>query len=83
MNIKLVKFDKSILDKSDVNEDADKTLQLMTRMLKDIRFKVLQEGVETKEQEDKLFEYGIDYIQGYYHSKPLPEESFLSFVSQN
>jgi len=83
MNIKLVKFDKSILDKSDVNEDADKTLQLMTRMLKDIRFKVLQEGVETKEQEDKLLEYGIDYIQGYYHSKPLPEESFLSFVSQN
>ena len=55
----------------------------MNLALKDIRFKVLQEGVETKEQEDKLLEYGIDYIQGYYHSKPLPEESFLSFVSQN
>ena len=83
MNFKIVKLDKSILDKSAVNENADKTLHSMIGMLKDIRYKVLQEGVETKEQEDKLFDYGIDYIQGFYHSKPLPETEFLEFFKQN
>lgn len=82
MNFRIVKLDKSILDKSDINEDANKTLCAMIGMLKDIRFKVLQEGVEKKEQEDKLFGYGIDYIQGFYHSKPLPEADFMEFLKK-
>ncbi len=80
MKFKIVKLDKSILDKADNNIDADKTLGVMISMLQGIHFKVLQEGVESKEQEDKLFDYGIDYIQGYYHSKPLPEKDFLAFI---
>jgi EAL domain-containing protein (putative c-di-GMP-specific phosphodiesterase class I) len=83
MKFKIIKLDKSILDKASDSAIASKTLFYMIEMLKDISFQVLQEGVERQEQEEKLFEYGIDYIQGFYHSKPLPEEEFLSYMKQS
>ena len=42
--------------------------------------KVVAEGVETKEQADCLKEYGCDYLQGFYFSKPLPEEEFAKLL---
>ena len=42
--------------------------------------KVVAEGVETKEQADYLKEYGCDYLQGFYFSKPLPEEEFAKLL---
>lgn len=38
--------------------------------------KVIAEGVETKEQADFLKNYGCDYLQGFYFSRPVPEEEF-------
>ena len=37
---------------------------------------LIAEGVETAEQADFLTEKGVDYLQGYYYSKPLPPEKF-------
>ena len=36
--------------------------------------------METKEQADCLKEYGCDYLQGFYFSKPLPEEEFAKLL---
>ena len=36
--------------------------------------------METKEQADYLKEYGCDYLQGFYFSKPLPEEEFAKLL---
>jgi PAS domain S-box/diguanylate cyclase (GGDEF) domain len=43
---------------------------------------VIAEGVETKEQLALLKEYGIDEIQGYLFSRPLPAEQFIEFYNQ-
>ncbi len=40
---------------------------------------VVAEGVETKEQLVLLGELNCDFVQGYYFSKPLPEELLLGF----
>ena len=45
-------------------------------------FKIVAEGIEEKEQFEMLREQGIDYIQGYYFSKPLPEKEFLEYLSK-
>ena len=41
---------------------------------------IVAEGVETKEQVDYLTELGVEYLQGYYYSKPIPEEMYLEFL---
>lgn len=40
---------------------------------------VVAEGVETKEQLVLLGELNCYFVQGYYFSKPLPEELLLDF----
>ena len=37
---------------------------------------VVAEGVETKEQLDRLGETGCDYVQGYYFARPMPAGDF-------
>ena len=40
-------------------------------------FKVNAQMVETAESYAKLSNMGVDYMQGYYFSKPLPEDQFI------
>ena len=43
---------------------------------------LIAEGVETAEQADYLFAKGVDYLQGYYYSKPLPPGKFLELYKK-
>jgi len=47
---------------------------------KKLNISTTAEGVEEIYQVDKLKEIGCDEIQGYYYSKPLPIEKFITFV---
>ena len=42
---------------------------------------IVAEGVETKEQADFLTESGVNYLQGYYFSKPVPGDEFLAKIN--
>ena len=44
--------------------------------------KIVVEGIETKEQFDYLASLGITYAQGFYFSKPIPEEEFVKFIAE-
>ncbi|MCR5547105.1 MAG: EAL domain-containing protein [Lachnospiraceae bacterium] len=44
--------------------------------------KMVVEGVETEEMAGKLAEMGCHYEQGFYYSKPIPEEKFLAFLKR-
>jgi sensor c-di-GMP phosphodiesterase-like protein len=52
-------------------------------MILDLGLKIVSEGVETKEQLEAMKKLGVEYIQGYYFSKPLPEEEFVPFVKES
>ncbi len=43
---------------------------------------VIAEGVETEEQLIALRSMGCDIVQGYYFSKPVPEEEFERFIKE-
>jgi EAL domain-containing protein (putative c-di-GMP-specific phosphodiesterase class I) len=43
--------------------------------------KTVAEGVETAEQVKLLNLLGIDYLQGFYFAKLMPEEEALSLLS--
>lgn len=75
----IVKLDKTFADKVEQN-DMQIILSNTIRMLKDLDLRIIVEGVETVEQLQLLTNMKCDYIQGYYFSKPLPKEQFISFI---
>ncbi|WKY43304.1 EAL domain-containing protein [Eubacteriaceae bacterium ES2] len=78
----LVKIDKSLIWPC-FSEDNVKSLAIlknMIRMLLELNVKIVAEGIETKEMQDFLVAQNITYLQGYYFSRPIPEDEFLDFI---
>lgn len=55
-------------------------LSNIIKMIKSIDFKIVAEGVETIEQVNFLEKYEIDFIQGFYFSKPLSFEDTIEYI---
>lgn len=82
MPVQIVKFDRDMTQAYFESEKAKSILRATMNMIHDMHLKIVSEGVETKEQLEALGELGIDYIQGYYFSKPLDSQSFLDFIQR-
>ncbi len=71
LDISIVKIDKAIT-KNAVTDTGFIILKNIIQTSKDIGFKTLCEGVETKEQEEAAIKAGCDLLQGFYYYKPMP-----------
>lgn len=71
-NLDGVKIDKMFIDVIGVDDVKVEVLNSIIMMAKRLGIDIVAEGVETQQQVDFLREHNIDYIQGYYYSKPLP-----------
>ena len=49
-------------------------------MIKDMDMKIVVEGVETEELVKYFSHLECEYIQGYYYSKPIPKDDFVTFI---
>ena len=82
MEYVMVKMDKEFiwncLD-SHKPENA-RMLEYSISFLKDYGLHVLAEGVETIDQAKTLIEKGVEYLQGFYYSRPLPEGEYIEFL---
>jgi sensor c-di-GMP phosphodiesterase-like protein len=78
----MIKLDKSMIDMASMEDQGKIVLASAVAMAKRIDMKIVAEGVETREQKEYLEAEGVDYLQGYYFSKPLPEEEFVAFVEE-
>lgn len=70
----ILKIDMSFIRKIGENPKTKSIVHSIIGMAHEIGIKTVAEGVETEEQVSFLRQSGCDYIQGYYYSKPLPEE---------
>ena len=68
-------MNKTLIDNIS-RERGAKLLKHIVSLAKDLNISVTAEGVEEASQKDFLTELGVDDIQGYYYSKPIPEEEF-------
>jgi diguanylate cyclase (GGDEF)-like protein len=50
---------------------------------KKMNLKVIAEGIEEIEQQDRLLELDCDEVQGFYYAKPMPEDEFLHFLESH
>lgn len=78
----ILKIDMSFIRKIGENPKTKSIVHSIIGMAHEIGIKTVAEGVETEEQVSFLRRSGCDYIQGYYYSKPLPEEEFVEFLEK-
>jgi len=78
--INTLKIDKSFVLDMTFDSDDKSIVNTIINMAKTLNFKTVAEGVETKEHSDLLAEMDCDILQGYYYSKPVPKEQFISFL---
>ncbi|GGY80315.1 hypothetical protein GCM10011613_26680 [Cellvibrio zantedeschiae] len=64
-----VKIDRSFINELDL--ESQKFLFSIVTMARGLGFYIVAEGVETRQQKDLLLGLGVDYIQGYFFSKPI------------
>lgn len=78
--LKIIKLDKSFVDEQ-ANPKMWCVLENTVKMIKDMDMEIVVEGVETADMADKFSAINCDFIQGYYFSKPIPENDFVEFIS--
>ena len=75
--VDVIKMDMLFVSGMHSNEKRETMIQLVMDIAKYLKIRTVAEGVEDKETVDFLKSVGCSIIQGYYFSKPLPEEDFV------
>ena len=74
-----LKIDRSFLLDADVRR-ADEIVRTISSLARSLGMEVTVEGLETREQVDRMRELGIDRAQGFYFSRPVPPEEAVSLI---
>lgn len=76
-----VKIDRSFIDQIPQDAKQRSLTAAIIQMAKVMSFKVVVEGVETKEQLDFLADQGCDLIQGFYFAPALPKSELETMLA--
>lgn len=79
---KNVKIDKSLLWEAEHSEATSRLLDGLIRIIRSLDYNVVQEGVETPAQLERTAASGGNLIQGYYFSRPIPENDFIEYLEK-
>ena len=76
-----IKIDRTLL--FDICNDKKRAMfyQSIVETFRRMGYSIVSEGVETEEEMSLLSSWGVDMIQGYYFSRPLPVEELLKLLS--
>ena len=77
---KMIKIDKGIVWAAFSSAKVMMALRATITMIKSLGMTVLAEGVETEEQKIWLEENGCDFLQGYYFSRPIPQDEYVELL---
>ena len=77
----VIKLDKEFFSKGNMMKNEEKIIvSSITNMAKQLKMKVLSEGVETEAQSEFLKDISCDMAQGYFFAKPMPEPEFTKLL---
>ena len=83
MPFSTIKIDKSfVLDLLTSNNSLN-IVRSVIQLAHDMRMSSVAEGVESADVARRLIELGIDALQGYYFSEPLPFERFATWLQNH
>lgn len=77
-----IKLDRSLLNGITEENQIALFYKSIVSVLKNMGYYVISEGVEKKEDVELLEKWGVDMIQGYYFSRPVPAGEILCILSR-
>ena len=83
MPVSIVKLDYDMSKAYFNTEKARHVVKAVVGMAHELQLKMVAEGIETEDELVAMQKEGIDYIQGYCYSKPIPVKEFIAFVRQH
>jgi EAL domain-containing protein (putative c-di-GMP-specific phosphodiesterase class I) len=75
----VAKLDKSLLGES---QNVEIFFEAAINLFKNLNIPIVIEGVENEKQLNLSVKKKIDYIQGYYFSRPLKEDALIQFLTE-
>ena len=78
----VLKIDMKFVRNIEESETDRRLVKLILDVARDLHIKTVAEGAETEGQVDLLRNYGVDLVQGYYFSRPLPPEDFERLIER-
>ncbi|MBI5826787.1 MAG: EAL domain-containing protein [Deltaproteobacteria bacterium] len=82
MPIDMLKIDRSFVQNITLSQDDASIAIAIIRLAHSLKLEVIAEGVETFEQFKLLKYLDCDKMQGFYFSKPVPEDEFIGLLER-
>jgi len=79
--VDMIKIDRSFVEELEHDGDAAVVIGAIIAMAQQLDLRVVAEGVETVGQQEFLRARGVDIVQGYLISRPLPPSQFAERVA--
>ena len=76
MKLDILKLDMKFVQSETAKPAGEDMLEFITALARRLKMRVVAEGVETRQQLERLRAVGCDYVQGYYFAKPMPAQQF-------
>jgi len=81
--IDFLKIDRSFIRNLGSNKESKEIVKTIVNLAHSINLKTIAEGIETAEDYEYLNSINCDIGQGYYMSRPLTSNAFISWYSEN
>lgn len=79
--VKSLKIDRVFIQRINSNNNDLSLVNSIIAMSRNLKLAVIAEGIETEEQLELVRSMNCDMVQGWYFSKALPGEEFLSYLN--
>ncbi len=83
LNFDIIKIDRLFVNSADTDAVTSSILNNIALLGKELKCRLVAEGVETETQLNKLKSLDVDYTQGFYFSAPINREAFEEYKYQH
>jgi EAL domain-containing protein (putative c-di-GMP-specific phosphodiesterase class I) len=81
--INKLKIDRAFVMDIDTVDSRASIVDAIIQLGRNLNMEIIAEGVETLDQKDYLGRHGCNNYQGYYFSRPLRSDAFITYINAN
>ncbi|MFT2098507.1 EAL domain-containing protein [Marinomonas sp. 2405UD66-6] len=78
----VLKLDRVFVSSFQDDQFTRQILTSVTKLARELNMRVVAEGIEEQEQLDAITELGVDSVQGYFFSVPLPGDQIIQWLKE-